>query len=958
MIPRLCLRSKFIFILVTVFFIGSTASWYLIQELEHEEVKEEAVYNANLLLESMVAVRNYTSEHVNRYLKPLQESAQNSSEFIRESAPSFAANKVFEILKRNNPKYVDFEYKEAAINPTNRKDNLADLFEQALIHQFRTTGADELSGPRLRYGEEFYFSARPIKAQKSCLYCHSTPDVAPNTMLTTFGRENGFGWQEGEVVAARMVYVPMNRILASGFERTLTMIAMLIPVFITLAIAILIFMNRTVITPLSRLSDATKMLTGVAGKQGAATLQQVKEDLQPFEHRHDELSALTHEFLSMAEQIKSREAKMEAYNQALVESKSELMKRKTYLSAILDGALEGIITVDSRGIIQTCNPAALTIFGYEEAEMQGSPIVNIMTPDIAKTHDNAIARYIHTGVANVIGSPKEWLALRKDRSEFWVELSITPIEVDGEKLFVGMVKDIDARKRAEAKENEALIEKTKIEAKSEAKSSFLAHMSHEIRTPLGAIIGYAESLLDSEGGMEQRVSSINTIIRNGHHLLSIINDILDLSKIESSNFDVCRERISVFEVINEVKRLVEIQAQEKGLIFDVEYQLPLPEYIESDPLRMKQILINLCNNAVKFTQEGEVIISVFHQAEAQRLCIDVCDTGIGLTDLQQQSVFDEYVQADYLTTRKYGGTGLGLPISKKLASKLGGDISVMSETGKGSRFGLRLPTASLSALEMTNEVPLPQDDEECATERARLAGIKLRGHVLVAEDMPDNQGLISYYLTKLGLECALVENGEEAVEAGLAGDFDLILMDMQMPVKNGISAVETLRAAGCSTPIIMLTGNAMEKDKKDSMDAGCNGYLSKPIDRSLFVKTMMEYLDTVDEEEVKNSASNVIYSSLWGVEEKDMNGLIEHYVTTLPERVEEVMEAMERLDWKALALQFHQYKSGGSFGYPQLTALAKKAEFQVYRKDEAQVRQLVRELQFTCEQIVAAFKAS
>lgn len=217
MVQTVKLGTKFTVVLTAIFMLVAIASLYLIKDIEYEESTEEAIYHAELLLESMVAVRNYTSEHLNQYLEPLQETEQfKDKQFIRESAPSFAANTVFEILKKNNPEYQGFEYKEASLNPTNRHMNLADEFEIELIQQFLKGGESELTGPRSRNGQQLYYVARPIKVKPSCLHCHTTPDVAPRSMLATYGSEYGFGWKEGEVIAMRMVYVPLDNVHFSG----------------------------------------------------------------------------------------------------------------------------------------------------------------------------------------------------------------------------------------------------------------------------------------------------------------------------------------------------------------------------------------------------------------------------------------------------------------------------------------------------------------------------------------------------------------------------------------------------------------------------------------------------------------------------------------------------------------------------------------------------------------------
>ncbi len=383
-----------------------------------------------------------------------------------------------------------------------------------------------------------------------------------------------------------------------------------------------------------------------------------------------------------------------------------------------------------------------------------------------------------------------------------------------------------------------------------AKSEFLANMSHEIRTPMTAILGFVD-ILREEGNLnnapKHRLDAIDTIRRNGEHLLQLINDILDISKIEADKLEVESISFSPVQIVADVQSLMQVRADAKDLSFDIEFIDALPETITSDPTRLKQILVNLTGNAIKFTETGKVrlVTSLVSDGTKPKIQFDVIDTGIGMTDDQISKLFQAFTQADSSTTRKFGGTGLGLLISKRLAEMLGGNITVESEPGNGTTFRVTLDAGSLQSMKLLDNPNTTEINRSPTTASEKDKPIKLDCNILLAEDGPDNQRLISFVLKKVGAEVTVVENGKLAVDAALAArdagtPFDVILMDMQMPIMGGYEASTLLRRKGYTGSIIALTAHAMADDRKKCIDAGCNDYTTKPINRKKMFE-MIQY---------------------------------------------------------------------------------------------------------------------
>ncbi len=414
---------------------------------------------------------------------------------------------------------------------------------------------------------------------------------------------------------------------------------------------------------------------------------------------------------------------------------------------------------------------------------------------------------------------------------------------------VGAMLDISQRREVEEELRRA---KLAAEAASNAKTQFLANVSHEIRTPMTAILGFSELLLANLADAEQ-LDAVETIQRNGTYLLGLINDILDISKIEAGKLQTEQIACSPQVVVNDVFDLMNPRAADKQLDFQVVYHGPIPENIRTDPTRLRQILINLVSNAIKFTERGHVRVDIRmgQDLSRQRLEFEVSDTGIGMTEEQCAKVFEPFTQADPSTARRFGGTGLGLAISKRLVEILGGQINVTSQVGVGSVVriyidtgpldGVPMVTAARRRVEATRHAPTAY-----ATRLPPRGEGSLGYRILLAEDGPDNQRLIQTILRKAGAEVTLAENGVQAVDAALAAwregqAFDAILMDMQMPEMDGYEATRSLRSQGYTGSIIALTAHAMSGDRQRCLDAGCDDYATKPIQRETLLETVARH---------------------------------------------------------------------------------------------------------------------
>ncbi|MBF0182404.1 MAG: response regulator [Magnetococcales bacterium] len=575
----------------------------------------------------------------------------------------------------------------------------------------------------------------------------------------------------------------------------------------------------------------------------------------------------------------------------------QLMASRTSFRSLVDKNVDGLLVIDQQGRVCFANPAVTTLFGGRQVEPGdefGFPVV--------------------AGVATELD-----IAPLPGQSRRVAEMRVTQTFWEGRPAYLASLRDITERKAAEQELHRA---RQAADLANRAKSAFLATMSHEIRTPMNAIVGMSE-LVESSSSEEERLEAMSVIREAGRALLTLINDILDLAKIESGEVSLTDELFAPRDLLESVRNLMRIPAErEKGLRLFVELAPDTPEVVRADYRRIRQVLINLVGNAVKFTQRGEVRISLSRELDEESyLLFTVRDTGLGMTPEQLGMIFAPFVQADATIARRFGGTGLGLSICKRLVAVMGGRIWAESVAGAGSafHFTVHAPSVSLDEGRLVSDVQgsavekilVPEVDPSSAL-TGSVSGLR----VLVAEDEPVNQLVILKMLKRMGISPELAQNGAQVLEMIEARDYDVILMDVMMPVMDGLETVRRLRQRENEREntrrqkVVAMTAFALDGDREQCLCAGMDDYLCKPV-RSDDLYRLLARLDKIGEAAAAPGLdANLFRGFMEDLDSPDeVAAIVDVVLLTMQEGVERIGAAVARQDAEALSRAAHKLKS-------------------------------------------------
>jgi PAS domain S-box-containing protein len=625
----------------------------------------------------------------------------------------------------------------------------------------------------------------------------------------------------------------------------------------------------------------------------------------------------------------------------------------------LDTLTEGLLVLDNQERIVLANHAFARLVGKTPEELLGVRMAQM--PWVEDANEMA---------------PKPWIdALREKTAQRNMMLRLrdsagtvrtfavncSPVlGQDGK--YRGVLASFDDVTELESQKIELHKSKEIAENANRAKSEFLARMSHEIRTPMNAILGFADILRRGyEENEAERKEYLETIHSSGQHLLELINDILDLSKIESGRMQVEHTRFSPHEVIQEVVTVLRVRAKQKNISLDYDWNGELPETIANDPTRLRQVITNIVGNAIKFTEKGSVKVVASHIDDdgVSKLAIEITDSGIGIQSDSVNNLFQPFSQADTSITRRFGGTGLGLAISRQLAEAMGGSIAVSSEYGKGSTFIITIETGPLDGIVMLEAKPIGLHENADEEKTLRLPALR----VLSVDDGESNQKLISVVLHRAGvLEVEQARNGRDGLQKALSGKYDVVLMDMQMPIMDGYTAVTELRKSGSKVPVVALTAHAMKGEEEKCLAAGCTAFCPKPIEVDLLLRKIAEVTGSsaqvsaitpvAPKAAVRRSWQGPMESTL-PTHDADFREVVVEFVDRLQSQLNEMQSACETGELDRVASLAHWLKgSGGTAGFDAFTIPARRLEQMAKDFNLDQVEQQIDELKQLASQIV------
>ena len=624
------------------------------------------------------------------------------------------------------------------------------------------------------------------------------------------------------------------------------------------------------------------------------------------------------------------------HRQSVEEARAALARRaleanEARIRKMVDSALDAVITIDDLGVVTGWNPQAEQIFGWKAAEVIGQSFTNtIIPPRYREAHERGLRHYAQTGTGSVLNKRLEITALNRSGGEFPVELSITPMHLDGKTIFSAFLRDITDRKQAE---NELRRTQAAAESANLAKTEFLANMSHELRTPLNAIVGTSDLLLKTSLTSEQRQCALMSQ-RSSQALLRLVNDVLDLAKIEAGTVRMETTPFDLKELLERTKRIMELRRRRRDVALTLTMAADVPAQLEGDGFRLQQILLNLLGNALKFTEHGSVSLAVSRDnTHAQRpyLRFEVSDTGIGIPADHLEHIFDRFTQVDSGDSRKYGGTGLGLSICKQLTQLMEGTIQVASELGKGSTFTVTLPFSTPTAAAVDY---LPQgvcDAPPVAVRPHPQAQPSTPLTLLLVDDSSEIGQLAALYLKGLPYRLDRAADGPSAIQQFQTYRYDLIFLDLQMPGMDGYATATAIRtweaAQGTSrTPIIALTADVLGPAKERSLRAGCTGFIGKPFLQTTFLEAIQQYARPADFPSSHERAQKTP-STAGQPEEPDLDRLRQKFLSNRRRDLEALASALSTHDWITIQTLGHRMKGlAGSYGFEEIGAIGSRLE--------------------------------
>ncbi len=978
------LKNKFNLLLILGFIFSICLTGLILSRILYQQTEYKITYKGHMLMTIIEEIRYYTN---NNFLKQYQNQADNQIEFKAAFIPANAVREIFDNFKKNNM-FQEYDYKEATINPTNPSDR-ANIFEEKLIEKFsENKNLKLLSGYTNKSGMKYYYITRPLHIKEaSCLQCHSTPDRAPKEMIDIYGDKNGFNWQLNELAAAQTIYIPADNIDLNVQHKMFLLMPIFAGIFAMLIFAINSLLQKSVINPITQLTKAAKKIS----LDNFTNTELCNFNyLEKLSKRTDESGQLAKAFQSMAKiitnrerdlhhevEVRTRELRQEIKERTIIEYKLEKQIKRVLLQEKITQEIRQ--SLDSSKILQT----AVNNIGNALQVCRCQIFTYIKTkPNMARV----VAEYIISGYPLTLGQEvaldrtmclktaisqeraaycsdvyqssllrphfkiyqklqiKSLLVVRTsyqgkvngaitlhqgDRCRKWNQDEIELMEAVAAQVGIALAQ---AELLQQEKQRRWQVEGAKKEAEvaNRAKSEFLANISHELRTPLNAIIGFSQLMNRDSNLNKKQKETIGIINRSGEYLLAMINEVLEMSKIEAGKTELNITDFDLNFLLDTIETMLTIKARAKNLQLLIESSPQVPQYICTDENKLRQVLINLLGNAIKFTQTGRVRLRVSQengQLPSQcTLIFEVEDTGAGIAPEELTTIFQAFNQSETGRQSKEG-TGLGLSISKSFVELMGGQLTVKSILDKGSVFSFYI------ACQLGNKSKV-----NCSQKKPvkTIADGQSNYRILAVDDNWQSRLLIVRLLEQVGFEVQQAENGQQAIETWEQWQPDLILMDMRMPVMDGYSATKYIKqqSKANQTKIIALTASAFESKRTATLEAGCDDYLRKPFKENQLLAKIKEHLgvEYIYEESSQclvKSDRSIPQASLENTSEERPDQLNSESLKCMPMKwLQQFKQAATELDETKLESLIKQIPEVYNYLVPPLSNLVNNFQFE------------------------------